>query len=241
MSQGVLYIIPTPIGNLEDMTLRALRILKEVDVLASEDTRHTQKLLSHFEISKVLTSYHDFNKEEKAPILLQFLKEGRNVGLVCDAGTPTISDPGYLLINQAIDHGIRVIPLPGPSALLTALSGSGLPTDAFIFNGFLPKKKTARLRVIDELKDEKKTLIFFETPHRILKILEEFYSVFGERRVVIARELTKKFEEFIYGTLSGIVKKKWAVKGEITLLIEGRRKKSTDSQFKESEHHQGEE
>ena len=241
MSQGVLYIIPTPIGNLEDITLRALRILKEVDVLASEDTRHTQKLLSHFEISKVLTSYHDFNKEEKAPVLLQFLKEGRNVGLVCDAGTPTISDPGYLLINQAIDHGITVIPLPGPSALLTALSGSGLPTDAFIFNGFLPKKKTARLRVIDELKDEKKTLIFFETPHRILTILEEFYSVFGDRRAVIARELTKKFEEFIYGALSDIVKKKWAVKGEITLLIEGKRKRSTDSQFKESDRHQGEE
>ena len=225
MSQGVLYIIPTPIGNLEDITLRALRILKEVDVLASEDTRHTQKLLSHFEISKVLTSYHDFNKEEKAPVLLQFLKEGRNVGLVCDAGTPTISDPGYLLINQAIAHGIKVIPLPGPSAVLTALSGSGLPTDAFIFNGFLPKKKTARLKVIEELKEEKKTLIFFETPHRIVTILEEVYSVFGERRVVIARELTKKFEEFIYGPLSGIIQKKWAVKGEITLLIEGKRKK----------------
>ena len=226
MSEGILYIIPTPIGNLEDMTLRSLRVLKEVDVLASEDTRQTQSLLSHFEISKVLTSYHDFNKEEKAPVLVKFLKEGRHVGLVCDAGTPTISDPGYLLINQAIAQGIKVIPLPGPSALLTALSGSGLPTDAFIFNGFLPKKKTARLKMIEGLKEEKKTLIFFETPHRILTILEEFYSTFGERRVVIARELTKKFEEFIYGTLPEIIQKKWTVKGEITLLIEGKRKKS---------------
>ncbi|MHB8481797.1 MAG: 16S rRNA (cytidine(1402)-2'-O)-methyltransferase [Nitrospiria bacterium] len=237
MAQGNLYIIPTPIGNLEDITLRALRVLKEVDVLASEDTRHTQKLLAHFEFSKVLTSYHDFNKEEKAPVLLQFLKEGRHVGLVCDAGTPTISDPGYLLINQAITQGIKVIPLPGASSVLTALSGSGLPTDAFIFNGFLPKKKTARLRVICELKEERKTLIFFETPHRILSTLEEFTSVFGNRRAVVARELTKKFEEFIYGTLSEIIQKKWAVKGEITLLIEGKRKREMEVQSQENQHH----
>jgi 16S rRNA (cytidine1402-2'-O)-methyltransferase len=225
MSQGNLYIVPTPIGNLEDITLRALRILKEVDVIASEDTRHTQQLLTHFQISKVLTSYHDFNKETKVPLLLQVLKEGRQVALVSDAGTPTISDPGYLLINQAIAHGIKVIPLPGPSAFLTALSGSGLPTDAFTFYGFLPRKKAARLKLMDGLKEDKKTLIFFESPHRIVAVLEEFFSVFGERRVVIARELTKKFEEFIYGTLGEIAKKKWSVKGEITLLIEGARKK----------------
>lgn len=224
MTQGNLYIVPTPIGNLEDITLRALRVLKEVDVIASEDTRHTQTLLSHFQISKVLTSYHDFNKEEKAPILLNLLKEGRQVALVSDAGTPTISDPGYLLINEAIAHGIRVIPLPGPSAFLTALSGSGLPTDAFIFNGFLPRKKTARLKIIEGLNEEKKTLIFFESPHRVLSVLEELYSVLGERRVVIARELTKKFEELIYGRLSEITQRKWQVKGEITLLIEGKRK-----------------
>jgi 16S rRNA (cytidine1402-2'-O)-methyltransferase len=224
MTQGNLYIVPTPIGNLEDITLRALRILKEVDVIASEDTRHTQTLLSHFDISKILTSYHDFNKEEKAPILLNILKEGRHVALVSDAGTPTISDPGYLLINEAIAQGIRVIPLPGPSAFLTALSGSGLPTDAFIFSGFLPRKHTARLKIMEEIKEEKKTLIFFESPHRILSVLEEFYSVLGERRVVIARELTKKFEELICGTLSEIIHRKWQVKGEITLLIEGKRK-----------------
>lgn len=224
MTQGNLYIVPTPIGNLEDITLRALRILKEVDVIASEDTRHTQILLSHFDISKVLTSYHDFNKEEKVPILLNLLEEGRQVALVSDAGTPTISDPGYLLINEAISHGIRVIPLPGPSALLTALSGSGLPTDAFIFSGFLPRKKNARLKIIEGFNEEKKTLIFFESPHRILSVLEEFYSVLGDRRVVIARELTKKFEEFIYGTLSEVIHRKWQVKGELTLLIEGKRK-----------------
>jgi 16S rRNA (cytidine1402-2'-O)-methyltransferase len=224
MTQGNLYIVPTPIGNLEDITLRALRILKEVDVIASEDTRHTQILLSHFDISKVLTSYHDFNKEEKAPILLNLLKEGRQIALVSDAGTPTISDPGYLLIHSAIAHGIRVIPLPGPSAFLTALSASGLPTDAFIFNGFLPRKKTARLKMMENLNEEKKTLIFFESPHRILSVLEEFYSILGDRRVVIARELTKKFEELIYGRLSEIINRKWQVKGELTLLIEGKRK-----------------
>jgi 16S rRNA (cytidine1402-2'-O)-methyltransferase len=223
MTQGNLYIVPTPIGNLEDITLRAIRILKEVDVIASEDTRHTQNLLAHFEISKVLTSYHDFNKEEKAPLLLNLLMEGRQVALVSDAGTPTISDPGYLLINEAIANGIKVIPLPGPSAFLAALSGSGLPTDAFIFNGFLPKKKAARLKKMEVMKTERNTLIFYESPHRILTILEEFNSIFGDRRVVIARELTKQFEEFIYSTLSKIIHQKWHVKGEITLLIEGNR------------------
>ncbi|MFI5303562.1 MAG: 16S rRNA (cytidine(1402)-2'-O)-methyltransferase [Nitrospiria bacterium] len=223
MTQGNLYIVPTPIGNLEDITLRAIRILKEVDVIASEDTRHTQNLLAHFEISKVLTSYHDFNKEEKAPLLLNLLMEGRQIALVSDAGTPTISDPGYLLINEAIANGIKVIPLPGPSAFLAALSGSGLPTDAFIFNGFLPKKKAARLRKMEVMKTERNTLIFYESPHRILTVLEEFNSIFGDRRVVIARELTKQFEEFIYSTLSKIIQQKWRVKGEITLLIEGNR------------------
>ncbi|MBI1824379.1 MAG: 16S rRNA (cytidine(1402)-2'-O)-methyltransferase [Nitrospirae bacterium] len=207
------------------MTLRAIRILKEADVVACEDTRHTQNLLSHFEISKTLTSYHDFNKEEKAPVLVKLLLEGRQVALVSDAGTPTVSDPGYLLINQAIACGIKVIPLPGPSAVLTALSASGLPTDGFIFNGFLPRKKAARLKMMEELKDTKKTLIFFESPHRILAVLDEFQIAFGDRRAVIARELTKKFEEFIYGTLSEITQRKWQVKGELTLLIEGRQKK----------------
>jgi 16S rRNA (cytidine1402-2'-O)-methyltransferase len=231
MTQGNLYIVPTPIGNLEDMTLRSIRVLKEVDLIASEDTRHTQNLLSHLEITKILTSYHDFNKEEKAPVLIKLIQDGQQVALVSDAGTPTISDPGYHLINQAIKHGIKVIPLPGPSAVLTALSASGLPTDAFIFNGFLPRKKTARLKIMNELKETRKTLIFFESPHRIEAVLEEFLATLGDRRAVIARELTKKFEEFIYGTLSEIIQKKWQIKGEITLLIEGKQKEARKKKF----------
>jgi|ERR1700693_527887 len=230
MTEGCLYIVPTPIGNLEDITLRALRILKESDLIASEDTRQTQKLLAHFDISKTLTSYHDFNKEEKAPLLVRMMKEGKVVALVSDAGTPTISDPGYLLINQAIANGIPVVPLPGASAILTALAGSGLPTDAFTFIGFLPKKKLARSRVIESLKEENRTLIFFETPHRILAVLKELFDILGEgRRVVIARELTKQYEEFIHDTLEGIQNRKWTIKGEITLLIEGTGKRSKRS------------
>ena len=229
MSQGNLYIVPTPIGNLEDISLRALRTLREADVIASEDTRHTQKLLTHYNISKILTSYHDFNKEEKAPVLLEWMKEGRQVALVCDAGTPTISDPGYLLINQAIAGGIRVIPLPGPSSILTALSGSGLPTDAFTFIGFLPRKKTARMKIIETLREERRTLIFFESPHRIPAVLKEFFECYGgDRKAVVARELTKQHEEFIYDTLGEIQKRKWTVKGEITLLIEGMAKKKKE-------------
>ena len=224
MAQGILYIVPTPIGNLDDISHRALKILNEVDVIACEDTRHTQNLLSHFEISKTLTSYHDFNKEEKAPLLIKLISEGSRVALVSDAGTPTVSDPGYLLINEAISRGIRVIPVPGPSAFLTALSASGLPTDAFCFQGFLPKKKNARLRMIEMLSVERNTLVFYESPYRILSVLEEFLSVFGDRRAVIARELTKQFEEMLYGNLSELIARKWKIKGELTLIIEGFRK-----------------
>ena len=183
MAQGILYIVPTPIGNLEDITLRALRILKEVDLIASEDTRNTQRLLSHFGISKVLTSYHDFNKEEKAPLLLKLLQEGKSIALVSDAGTPTISDPGYLLINQAIGHGIRVVPLPGPSALLTALSGSGLPTDAFVFYGFFPRKRSARLKMMESLKQERRPSFSSNHPTGFFRSSRTFMPswVTGER------------------------------------------------------------
>jgi len=220
-----LYIISTPIGHLEDITLRALRMLKEVSVIAAEDTRHTQKLLNHFQIHTPLTSYHDHNKEEKTEILLQRLKEGRSVALVTDAGTPGISDPGYYLINRCIQAGIPVSPIPGPSAFLAALTVSGLPTDAFLFEGFLPKKRTARLKRLETLKEEPRTLIWYESPHRLIRTLNDLLAVFGDRRVVIARELTKMYEEIIRGRLSQVIAQMGnrSIRGEITLLIEGGR------------------
>ena len=220
-----LYIVSTPIGHLEDITLRALRMLKEVSVIAAEDTRHTQKLLNHFQIHTPLTSYHDHNKEEKTEILLQRLKEGRSVALVTDAGTPGISDPGYYLINRCIQAGIPVSPIPGPSAFLAALTVSGLPTDAFLFEGFLPKKRTARLKRLETLKEEPRTLIWYESPHRLIRTLNDLLAVFGDRRVVIARELTKMYEEIIRGRLSQVIAQMGnrSIRGEITLLIEGGR------------------
>ena len=164
---GILYIVSTPIGNLEDITYRAHRILNEVDFIAAEDTRHTQKLCSHYGISTTLTSYHDFNKENKTPVLLEKLQEGCSIALVSDAGTPLISDPGYYLLTRAIEADIRVVPIPGPSAILAALTASGLPTDAFHYEGFLPKKSAARFRMLQILVEETRTIILFETPHRI--------------------------------------------------------------------------
>lgn len=234
MPIGTLYIVSTPIGNLEDITLRALRVLKEVSIVAAEDTRHTQKLLSHYKIHTKLTSYHDYNKEEKAEVLIQHLKEGSSVALVADAGTPGISDPGYFLINRCIQTGIPVVPIPGASAFLAALSISGLPTDSFVFEGFLPRKRTARLKRLETLKTEPRTLIFYEAPHRLIVCLSDLLKVLGDRRVVIAWELTKTFEEILRGRPSEILPElsSRTIRGEITLVVEGSRVISTFRQEK---------
>lgn len=223
--KGKLYIVSTPIGNLEDTTLRAIRILKDAGIIAAEDTRHTKHLLNHYQISTALTSYHDFNKEEKAEILIARMKEGTDVALVSDAGTPGISDPGYLLIRRSIEEGINTVPIPGPTASITALSISGLPTDAFVFEGFLPKKKGQRTKKIESLKDERRTLILYESPYRIVKTIEELESIMGNRRAALVREATKVYEEVIRGSLSDVKKRleNKKIRGEITLVIEGKR------------------
>jgi len=223
---GTLYIVGTPIGNLEDLTYRAHRILQEVHIIAAEDTRHTQKLCIHYGIGTTLTSYHDFNKEEKTPVLLEKMQEGQSIALVSDAGTPLISDPGYYLLTRAIVEGITVVPIPGPSAILTALTASGLPTDAFRYEGFLPKKSGARSRVLQALAEEHRTIILFETPHRIKATLGEIQNFFGTRQLVIARELTKTYEEMIRGSAEEILSnyKTQNPKGEMTLVIGGKPK-----------------
>jgi 16S rRNA (cytidine1402-2'-O)-methyltransferase len=223
MTLGSLYIVATPIGNLEDITLRAIRVLKEVDLVAAEDTRHTRNLLNKYEIETPLTSYHDHNKEEKAPVLVAQMLEGKNVALVSDAGTPGISDPGYFLINLAVDQKIPVIPIPGATAAITALSVSGLPTDKFVFEGFLAAKQTARIKRLKELEKEERTLIFYEAPHKIIKAIEDMIAVFGDRQAVITRELTKVYEEIVRAKLSDAFKhlKQKTVKGELTVIVHG--------------------
>ena len=223
---GTLYIVSTPIGNMEDFTYRAHRILQEVTVIAAEDTRHTQKLCSHYGIHTPLTSYHDFNKEEKTPVLVQRLQEGQSVALVSDAGTPLVSDPGYYLVTRAIEKSIPIIPIPGPSAVLAALSISGLPTNAFRFEGFLPRKATAKTRLLQELIDEPRTTILFETPHRIMKTLSLIQEIIGDRRLALTRELTKSHEETLRGHADAIMQacRNRTLKGEITLVVEGTKK-----------------
>lgn len=223
MPAGTLFIIATPIGNLEDITLRALRTLAEVSLIAAEDTRHSQKLLTHFGISGKLTSYHDHNKEEKAEVLVSRLKEGESVALVSDAGTPGISDPGYYLINRAAEEGIAVVPIPGVTAAMAAISVSGLPTDAFVFEGFLPQKQSRRKARLEELKAERRTIILYEAPHRINACLRDVHAAFGDRRAVLARELTKIHEEILRGKISDIIREVASrePRGEYTLLIEG--------------------
>jgi len=222
MSTGVLYIVATPIGNLEDITLRAIRVLKEADAIAAEDTRHTQKLLSKFDIHTPLTSYHDHNKEEKAPVLVSRLLEGKSIALVSDAGTPGISDPGYFLINLAIDQKVPVVPIPGATAAIAALSVSGLPTDRFVFEGFLPSKHTARMKRLTELAKEERTLIFYEAPHRIMQALEDMQTVLGDRKAVLTRELTKVHEQVLRGRIPDVRKQLEAgsMKGEFTIIVE---------------------
>ncbi|HTP04437.1 MAG TPA: 16S rRNA (cytidine(1402)-2'-O)-methyltransferase [Nitrospirota bacterium] len=223
MPIGVLYIVATPIGNLEDITLRAIRVLREVDLIAAEDTRHTKHLLDRYNIETHLTSYHDHNKEEKAPVLVARILEGKSVALVSDAGTPGISDPGYFLINLAVDQKIPVVPIPGATAAIAALSISGLPTDSFAFEGFLPTKHGARIKRLQELTQEERTIIFYEAPHKIIKTIEDMLEVFGDRRTVVTRELTKIHEETIRGTLSDILTRLHAgtIKGEFTIIVHG--------------------
>jgi 16S rRNA (cytidine1402-2'-O)-methyltransferase len=223
MSSGTLYIVSTPIGNLEDITLRAIRVLKEADLIAAEDTRHTKHLLDRYHIETQLTSYHDHNKEEKAPVLVARLLEEKNVALVSDAGTPGISDPGYFLINLAVDQKITVVPIPGATAAIAALSISGLPTDSFVFEGFLPPRHGARLKRLQKLAKEERTIIFYEAPHKIMRTLEDLIEAFGDRRAVVTRELTKIHEETIRGTLSDVLKhlQEGSIKGEFTVIVRG--------------------
>ncbi len=218
-----LYLVATPIGNLEDITLRALRVLKEVDVIACEDTRQTQKLLNHYAIQTRTTSYHEHNEMTKSAELVKEMQEGASVALVTDAGMPGISDPGYRLITLAIRHHLPVVPLPGASAFLSALVASGLPTDSFRFSGFVPAKRGERRAALETIKNSPRTQVFYEAPHRIVEALEDVVEILGEtRHVVIAREVTKLHEEFLRGRAEEVLnnlKGRTAVKGEITLLI----------------------
>ncbi|MBU4509879.1 16S rRNA (cytidine(1402)-2'-O)-methyltransferase, partial [bacterium] len=229
---GILYICGTPIGNLEDITLRALKILKEVKLIAAEDTRHTKKLLNHYQINTKVTSYYEYNKFKKAPYLVEILKNGQDIALVSDAGMPGISDPGYVLIDLALKNNIKIIPVPGVSALITALVVSGLPTGKFVFEGFLPRKIKERKRYYKSIENEERTIIFYETPHRLKRALRDMLDVWGERKIVIARELTKMYEEIIRGNLSQVITEinTKEIKGEITLVVQGGiRKKGNDT------------
>ena len=218
---GKLYLVATPIGNLEDITLRALRILKEVDYIAAEDTRNTLKLLNHFEIKKPLISNHRHNEEDRENILIEKLKEGKNIAVVSDAGTPGISDPGEVIVKRAIEEEIDIIPIPGACAAINALIASGLDTKEFVFLGFLPLNKKLRKEKLEEIKNENKTIIIYEAPHKIKDSLYDLKNVIGDRKIVLARELTKIHEEFIRGNIDDIIEKSENLKGEMILLIEG--------------------
>ena len=218
---GILYLVATPIWNLEDITFRAIRILKEVDLIAAEDTRQTLKLLNHYEISKSLISYHRHNEEVKQEILIEKLKEGKNIALVSDAGTPVISDPGEVIVKEALKEDIEVIPIPGACALINALIASGLDTKEFSFYGFLSLNKKLRKEKLQEIKRENKTIILYEAPHKLTSTLKDLEQVLENRQIVVARELTKIHEEFIRGTASEILGKYTEPKGEYIILIEG--------------------
>ena len=223
--KGTLYVVATPIGNREDITLRALKILQDVDLIAAEDTRKSGKFLSHHRIKNRLISYHEHNEKKRAPELLGKLLDGTSIALVSNAGTPCVSDPGYRLVAAAIANKISVVPVPGPSAATAAMSASGLPTDSFVFIGFPPKKKGKRMKFIAELAVEPRALIFYESPRRIMAFLEEILHNMGDRPAVLAREMTKLHEEFIRGSVSEILetmKARPEIKGECTLLVTGR-------------------
>lgn len=220
---GMLYICATPIGNLEDITLRTLRILEEVDLIAAEDTRHSIKLLNHFEIKTPMTSYHEFNKYDKAVHLVEKMKQGTNIALITDAGTPAISDPGEELVKQCHAAGIEVTSLPGPSAFVTALTISGKPTRRFCFEAFLPHDKKERVEVLNELKTETRTIMLYEAPHKLKKTLKDLYEALGDREISLCKELTKKHETNFRTTLSEAIAyyEQEEPKGEFVLVIEG--------------------
>lgn len=218
--KGKLYIVATPIGNLEDITLRALNILKNIDLIAAEDTRQTLKLLNHYEISKPLISYHRHNEDVKSEILIEKLNEGQDIALVSDAGTPGICDPGEVVIKKAIEEGITVVPIPGACAMINALIASGISTSEFIFLGFLPLNKKNRKQKLEEIKNSNKTIILYEAPHKMKNTLEDLKDIIGDRRITLARELTKIHEEFIKGTIKEIQEKITSPKGEYVIIID---------------------
>lgn len=223
--EGILFLVSTPIGNMEDLSHRAISTLSESDLIACEDTRRTLKLLTKYGIERPLESYHDHNKEQKAPHLLALLREGKNIALVTDAGTPCISDPGYYLVRKAIEAEINLVVIPGANAILPALVLSGFPPDRFVFEGYLPKKRGKRTERIQKIKEEERTVIIFESPHRIVPLLKEMGEFFGDRRISVSREMTKMYEETIRGTVSEVLNhfEKEKPKGEFVVVVEGTR------------------
>lgn len=228
---GNLYLVATPIGNLEDITLRAINTLKEVDLIAAEDTRHTMKLLNHLKIKKTLISYYKETEKIKSDILIEKIINGKNIALVSDAGTPAISDPGEEIIKKAIENNINIIPIPGASAFVNALICSGFSTKEFIFIGFLSKNAKDKKKKLEELKNENKTLIFYESPHKIKSTLENILEILGNRKIVLARELTKIHEEFIRGRILDILEKEQELRGEFVIIVEGTEKKEEEKEF----------
>jgi len=219
---GTLFLVATPIGNLSDITHRALQVLKDVDLIACEDTRHTHKLLSHYDIGTKTISYHEHNEQQRTAQLIDMLRQGSNIAVVSDAGTPSISDPGFRLVRSAIENDVTVVPVPGPSALISALVAAGLPTDEFFFGGFLPSRSNARRARLNELRSVPGTLIFYEAPHRLAATLKDVYEILGEREAVVARELTKVHEEIKRGRLSELASDyadEKDTRGEIVFLI----------------------
>lgn len=227
-NKGILYLVPTPIGNLEDMSFRAVRIMKEADYIAAEDTRNTRKLCNHFEIETPIVSYHEHNRMVSGAKLIEKLKAGAKIALVSDAGMPTISDPGFELVVEATNKEIAVVPLPGANAALTSLIASGIATQPFYFYGFLSRQKKERKKELESLKKQKATMIFYESPHRLKETLQQIEEILGNRQMTLCRELTKRFEEFIRGTASELVN--WTnhgeVRGEFCIIIEGNKEES---------------
>ena len=239
---GILYLVATPIGNLNDITLRAIEVLKQVDIIAAEDTRHTLKLLNHLNIKKPLISYYREIEKTKSEILIKKILEGKNIALISDAGTPAISDPGEEIVSEAIKNNIEIHPIPGACAFVNALICSGLNTREFIFIGFLPTNNKEKKEKLNKLKNENKTLIFYESPHKIKITLENMLEIFGNRKIVLAKEISKIHEEFIRGTIDEVLEKSKEIKGEIVILIEGTKQEDEKIKFLNSlsleEHYQ---
>jgi len=223
-SNGTLYLVATPIGNLEDITMRAVRTLQEVDLIACEDTRTSRVLLNHYGINKPVVSYHNFNERQASERIIGRILEGQNVAVISDAGTPSISDPGFVIVREAVRQGINVVAIPGPAAMIMAVAVSGLPTDAFIFYGFLPQTSGKRRAILESLAERRETMVFYESPYKIHKLLNEVFEVIGNRKAALCREMTKKFEEILRGDIETIrdqlADKK--VKGELTLVVQGK-------------------